>query len=364
MSVISPLMNLVISTINVDSGLLWEQNLNSSLLTIDQHNHTAGSGAQIPTAGLNINSDLPLNSNNLTFARSVRFAVQSSPLSTGADLSCLYSSGAAGNLFFNDGAGNQIQITSGGNVNATSSGISSGTATASFVSSVLVVDAATNTPANIKCASILMGNNIAASNYLTLSPPSAMASSFDLTLPSVPVATSFMQIDTSGNMGTSVPVSAGITSINIAPGGVSRPNLVAVGQQISSSCGAFSTASTSFVNVTNLSVSITTSGRPVMLLLQDDGSGGPGTISAGVTASISVASTFVAFLRGGSIISATNVAIEGAASASLGIQSPSSSYSFFDTPAAGTYTYSVQIKCQISNNQAGIFDTVLVAYEL
>ena len=44
MSVLTPQMNLIQSTVNVDSGLTWELNLNASLSIIDGHNHTPGSG--------------------------------------------------------------------------------------------------------------------------------------------------------------------------------------------------------------------------------------------------------------------------------------------------------------------------------
>lgn len=344
-------MNLIISTVGVDSGLLWEQNLNSSLLTVDQHNHTSGSGVQIPTAGLNINSDLPLNSNNLTMIRSLRLAVQSAPLSSGSDLSCLYASGAAGNLFFNDGAGNQIQITTGGTVNATSSGISSGTASASFVSSVLVVNAATNTPANIKGASLLLGNNIAASNYLTLSPPTAMASSFGLVLPNIPVSTSFMQLDSSGNMGAAIAVLGGIT----------RQNLAAVGQQISSSCGAFNTSSLSLVDVTNLTITITTSGRPVYLCLIPDGIS-TANIQVSTVATSGNNGATIAILRAGSIISTASMNQTPANSSALTL--PPGVISFLDPVGAGTYTYKIQTLTFGSSTSVAFANIKLAAYEL
>ena len=93
------------------------------------------------------------------------------------------------------------------------------------VSSVLVVNANTNKPANIQAGSILLGNNITSSNYLTLQPPAAMAANYPLTLPSTPVATSFMQLDTSGNMSASVSVSLGITSSNIANGTITTTQI-------------------------------------------------------------------------------------------------------------------------------------------
>lgn len=212
MSTISPNMGLTISTINVDSGLTWEENLNSSLTLIDQHSHAPGYGVPITPTGLNINSDLSFSNNSGIDLKSIVFTPQ---LSFGT-INSVYSIGA--DLYYNDGNSNVIQLTSGGTVNATSSGISSGSATASFVSSVLVVNAAANTPANIQGGSLLLGNNVAASKFLTLSPPSSMAANYSITLPSLPAQTNIMTLDTSGNI-------AGVTNVDNSTIEISANNL-------------------------------------------------------------------------------------------------------------------------------------------
>lgn len=375
----SPNMNLPIPLVGQTSGPEWASDINASLTLIDSHNHTPGNGVQIPPAGLNINTNLPFNNNSATNMQATVFTPQ-------ASYSTNFGVHVEGvDLYYQDGNGNDVQITSGGGVNATSSGISSGTATASFVAGILVVNAASNTPANIQAASYLMGNNTANSKYLTLQPPNAMGSNYSLTMPSLPGSQSFMAIDTSGNISAFAPVSGGITgsniasftvdssniavaaittlkiangaiiSSNIATGGVSRSNLQPVGQQISSSCGAASTGSTSYVAVTNLSVTINTSGRPVMVFLQPDG--------AGVSSLFTSAggNPFYAIKRGSTIIGeftgqpGTNPAI-----------TPVSEVTILDTPSAGTYTYTVNyhgtslggsVNVQVNN-------AVLVAYEL
>lgn len=201
MAVVSPNMNLVLPTVGIDSGLVWEQAADSNALTIDQHNHTSGFGVQIPPAGLNINTDLSFNTNSAVNLKSTTYIAQSSF----ATLLSLYVIG--NDLYYNDGAANVIRLTSGGTVNATSSGIASGSATAAFNTGVLVVDSAANTPANIQAGSILLGNNIASSKFLTLSPPAAMAANYTLVLPNIPGSLSFMTLDASGNMGTASNVS-------------------------------------------------------------------------------------------------------------------------------------------------------------
>ena len=191
MSSTTPNMGLVQPTVGVDTGTTWENSVNNNSSVVDQHNHSSGNGVPISPSGLNINAALPMNNNPLQTLQAAVFTAQPSL----ATLTAVYVIG--NDLYYNDGAGNIIQITAGGSVNATSSGISSGTASASFVAGVLVVNSAANTPANIQGASVLLGNNAANSKYLTLSPPAAMASNFALVLPAIPGSQSFLSIDTS-----------------------------------------------------------------------------------------------------------------------------------------------------------------------
>lgn len=210
MSVVTPNMNLIQPTIGVDSGLTWEQDVNSNSSIIDGHNHTPGYGVLIPPAGLNINSNLTFQNNQATNLQACAFTAQTSVTT----LDAIYVKGV--DLYYRDGSNNEIQITTGGTVNATSSGITSGTATASFVSSVLVVNAASTTPANIKAGSILIGNNSAGSKYLTLAPPASMAANITETLPTIPGATSFMQMDSGGNMAASIAITGALTTSNLS----------------------------------------------------------------------------------------------------------------------------------------------------
>ena len=204
MGVLTPNMNLNQPTVGVDTGLTWEQDTNANASILDGHNHTPGYGVQITPSGLNINSNLPFQNNQAINLQATVFTQQSS-LST---LNALFV-GTDGNLYFNDGVGDpSIQITKSGSVFASSSGIASGTASAAFSSGTLVVLSAALTPANIQGASILLGNNVASSKYLTLSPPSSMAANITETLPTIPAATSIMQMDSSGNMTAALTVDA------------------------------------------------------------------------------------------------------------------------------------------------------------
>lgn len=241
-------MGLLISTVGSDSGLLWETNLNASLSSIDTHDHSSGKGVQISPAGLNISSDLSLQSNSATNVKSVVFSDQIS-LST---VNSLYTK--SGELWYNDPT-SPVQITSGGSVNATSSGISSGGATASFVSSVLVVNQAASTPANVQCGSLLIGNNVASSNFVTLQPTNSLASNYSLTLPAIPASTSFLTVDTSGNMSASVATNLGIVAGNIA-------NATITGSKIASATITGSNIASATITGSNL-VSATVTGTQI-----------------------------------------------------------------------------------------------------
>jgi hypothetical protein len=364
-------MLLPIPTIGVDPGPDWALNINSCLQQIDQHTHTANSGVPITPAAININADLAFNTYSGTGLKSLQMVSQA----TLSNLNAIYVKN--NELYFNDGVGSApIQITKAGAVNATSSGISNGTATASFVSSVLVVNSATNTPANIQGASLLMGNNLAGSNYLTLSPPNAMATNYNLTLPSVPLANSFLTIDTSGNITGSIASVGGLMSSNLSPSanitgsqlsasagivGTQIANATITGTQIAASTidytnlkpvniaynipssGAFTTSSTSFVNVTNLNITIITSGKPVQLVLQSDGSS-------------NVSSSYNCNIR---IITALNTIalFQG------GLSQSGYGYSCIDfISAPGSITYQVQI--QSLGGTSSLNYMRLVAYEI
>lgn len=300
---LSAQMNLPIPIVGVDSGPDYALNLNSCLTIIDSHDHSAGSGVQITPSGMDINIDLPFGSNNATSLKSVRFTPQVSALSGPDDLGCLYE--VAADLYYNDGAGNQVRITQSGGVAGSPGSISNLTspASASYVSGnqTFVWQSAANTPANLDAGSVIFRNIAASSFGLTLNPPAAMGSNYALTLPSLPGSQKFMTLDAAGTMsapwavdGSTLEVATnvvqvkdgGITAAKLASNSVSTAKIVdlavtsaklaAPNFALSNSCGNFLlTASANvYTPVTNLSVTITASGlRPVLVALIPTGSG-------------------------------------------------------------------------------------------
>lgn len=352
-TIITPNMQLPNPVPGVDPGPDYANNLFSSMGIIDQHNHSAGNGVLISPSGMNINADLPFGSNNAILLRSARFSPQLAPLSLGTDLGCLYVSGV--DLYYNDVNGNQVQITLSGAVNATSSGIVSGAASAAFSGGVLVVKSSSTSAANVLLQSVELTNSGNLTNILTLEAPT-LSGSATQTLPTTPAATSFMQMDNSGNMSASVGVSGGIGTGNIADGAITPPKLSALNIVSSASSGVFLGTATSPTAVTNLSVTITTSGRPVMIRLQPF----PGSSISGIgIAGASGVGTDVYLYNGASYLFSQATL----STSTTGVVIPPS-LSYIDSPSAGAITYSIQYKSFSSGVTTSFTNCQLVAYEL
>jgi hypothetical protein len=312
-------MGFPISSIGTDSGLNWETNLNAALTVIDGHNHSPGSGQQIQPNGININADLTFNSNNAIALRAARFTPQASPIANaGADVGEIYVSG--NELYYNDvSGGNQVKLTSNGSVNATSSGIASGTATAAFSAGTLVVKSSSSSYGNVALQSVVLANSGNLTNQLTLQAPT-LSSSYALTLPTIPGALSFMTLDASGNMAGSIAVSGALTTSNLsASANIVGTQLSAsadiLGSQLDSAAGiepgqlnfnsgsntvsSYSNGGATPTAVVTATLSGYTTNRPIFISFQDDGSAsfGCGTfsISGGSTA------TFTIFAKTGPI---------------------------------------------------------------
>lgn len=131
----TPNMGLIEPDVGITAGPLWAQLLNALVNVIDAHDHTAGKGTKITPAGLLVNADLALNNFTLRSAKSVELVSQAS----NSDIGVIYRIG--NNLFYNNGAGAAVQITSGSSVNAPGSGVISANVVASYPYTVLASDA-------------------------------------------------------------------------------------------------------------------------------------------------------------------------------------------------------------------------------
>lgn len=372
-ALITPNMNLPNPVPGVDPGPDYAENIQSCMNQIDQHNHSAGQGIQIQPNGLNISSDLPFNGNNATLLNSVRLVSLATPLTNVApDIGCLYVSG--NELYFNDySGGNQVQITLNGTVNATSSGIASGTATAAFVAGTLVVKSSSTSFANIDMQSAVLSNNGNLTNQLTLQAP-ILSSSYDITLPTIPVVTNLMTLDTSGNMAAVTNVdnltieivsnnlqlkNQGITQAKLAPRATGS-TVPAGGVGTAAQSVTYSISGSSESDVPGMVVVITTTGRPVHVGIMAT-SGNNSLVEA--TRTSNTPRVRVGFSRDNStFFGYGEISVFTNAVAQV-IQVPGSSFSAIDFVAAGTYTYRVRLNAA-SGTDATIAGCTLVVYEL
>jgi hypothetical protein len=365
----TPNMNLPEPVVSTTGGPDWATQLNNCLDIIDSHDHSSGYGVPVTPAGMNISTDLSMNINNLTLVRSVRFSPQVAPLGLVTDLGCLYESGV--DLYYNDGSGNQVRITQSGGVAGSPGSIASlsSPASATYVSASakFVWQSAANVAASLDARNLILRSSAASSFGLTLTPPT-IAADFTLTLPTVPVGTRFMTLDNTGVMGASYNVDNSTLEVSsnliqVKDGGVTKPKLAALGQQVSTLTSlTFSTSSTSFVDVTNLTVSITTTGRPVFVAMIPDPAGADAAFcSAQENSSGGDATGIVAFLRGATNIGQFQLSSVVGSGANF-IATPGT-FLTIDVVAAGTYTYKVQAK-RVFGDTFGVNYFKLIAYEL
>jgi hypothetical protein len=381
-SYLSPNMNLVLPVPTQEPGPAWAYDLVASLTTIDRHNHAFGSGVQINPSGININSDLTFNnSNNAIGLRTVRFFDQTLPIpAVSPDLGCLYTS--SGNLYFNYGGGIIVPITLAGSVVGGAgaiTGLPSGTASAAYqaTSGTFQFQQATTTAANMDVASIAIrypgSYPTLAGNYILLEAPSSLASAYSLTLPALPAQTNVMTLNPAGIIASITYDSVGVgmtatgaNAIATARTRITGSTVGVGGVAVSGSSGAFSVTGNLATPVTNLSVTITTSGRPIFVGLQADGlfqstgrtsqlgSSGTGSNGQGI---------FIQLLRAGLIINFSNTYAANVTSISI-----LPSYFYIDAVAAGTYTYSISaggvIITGAGTQTSVVTQCILVAYEL
>lgn len=382
-------MGLPIPTVSVASGPLWATLLDNCLTIVDQHTHAAGSGVLITPDAININADLPINGNNLILARTLRLSSQGAPLALSTDIGCLYEVG--NDLYFNDGAGNQIRLTQSGSIVGTAgsiSGLPSGTASAAYIggSGTFVWQSSTNVAANMDFGSAVMRNTSPNSTFsLTLQAPNPLTGDYAITLPYLPggsakivtmslsgVMSAVTAVDESTLTNTVVSVSSsllsvkdqGITQVKLAPR--STGGTVAAGGVAVNSIPSYSQTTGGFSVVPGSSITITTTGRPVMIsLCSANLSAASSYVGVADTSGLAVpAQMELRFSRGGfGTIAQQTLVTQAFPGGNLGIVVPSSSFSTLDFVPAGTYTYSISTSL-VSGTGLSIISTQIQAYEL
>lgn len=362
-------MGLPIPGVGTESGPNYASDINASLTLVDQHDHSIGKGVQITPAGMNINSALSFAGNFATGVAGVTFSAQGSTPGIGT----VYESG--NDLYFVDGVGNNVRITQSGAVAGTPGSISNlvAPASAAYVgaSSKFVWQSNTNVSADMDAGSLIIREKVASAKGITIASPSGLASDYALTLMgALPASQKFATIDNSGSIAanwavdnSTIEVASNV--VQVKDGGITKPKLAALGQQLSSSSGSFSTTSNSLVDVTNLTVTITTTGRPVMLMLLA-ANGATNSIISTSTITAANATGEVQFYNttGATALSTIAIGVYPSGTQAL-LELPPSSFIYVDTPAAGTISYKIRTR---STNGTAVTMTFLgvklIAYEI
>lgn len=357
----SPNMGLPVPVVGSEPGPDYASDINSSLTLIDQHNHNAGSGVQITPGGININSDLTFQSNRAISVGSMVFSPNVGALAT---INTIYQQDL--DLYFIDGAGNNVRITQSGGVAGSPGSISNlvAPASASYVAgqSAFVWQSDANIAANLDAGSLKMRNISPNSTYaLNLQPPAALSSNYNVTLPSLPASTKLLTMSSSGVIVANTDVdnstieissnnlqvkASGIGTTQIADGTVTNAKFATANFVQSAMSPGQTVTSTIFTNVTNFSVAITTSGRPVAVDFYATAgatwrafSGGPN-----VSANFLLLRNAVAIQGTGMFCNDTTI-----------MDIPINSLNFVDysvSGAPGTYTYSLQMCASVAGQSA------------
>lgn len=138
--------------------------------------------------------------------------------------------------------------------------------------------------------------------------------------------------------------------------------------EISSSCGSFSTSSKNLIDITNLSVTITTTGRPVMVVLVPDGSTDTSYVASHVTTQTANNIGCIAISRNGDIVFNNYLKYVSKLSiftkVAYDIRMPPGSISVLDFVEAGTHNYKARARTLYDYGQTQALYCKLLAYEL
>jgi hypothetical protein len=225
-------------------------------------------------------------------------------------------------------------------------------------------------------------------NTLTLIPSATLSTNYSVTLPSAPpVSTKIVSMDSAGTVSavydvdnSTIEISSNnlqvkdlgittakldnlsVTNAKIADATIEKTKLAPLGQAVSASSGAFTTSSSSYVVVTNLSFSFTTTGRPVMVLLINDGSGNDSEFDI-LRSGSDIAIGAVRFMRNSVAQASYRVRNAATGVSGIGIGCATPPYFFDESPPAGSNSYEVQVKMVTAGTFAVAYFK-LVAYEL
>lgn len=162
-----------------------------------------------------------------------------------------------------------------------------------------------------------------------------------------------------------------VTTAKIADGAVTYPKLASTTVTESSSTGidgGGDASGTTYMDITNLTLSITTTGRPVLIGIECDASSiesDAASYSQTYKGSTATIENRVRLRRDSTTLSVVKfVSVSDGSIGAREQHTPLSGFVFLDTPAAGTYTYKFQGYTQDSSTYLMMNDAKMFAVEL
>lgn len=209
-------MGLVLPTEGGDAGT-YDTILNAALTVVSDHNHTSGSGAQVPTAGLNINADLTFTSSGTAYAATNVKALDFTPSATSgmaAYAGALFCNSADNELYWRTTSGSNVKVTNGAalNIGAFTGGFGgdygSIPAEANFSDAnkeYTFKSTASGNWSRLRAGAMRLAEfGTTETTYVELACPAALAGTYTITMPTAaPGSTSIVSMSSSGVLSAS-----------------------------------------------------------------------------------------------------------------------------------------------------------------
>lgn len=217
----TPNMALILPTENDDDGD-WDILINNALgpTGVDGHDHSPGKGVRVPSGGLNINADVQWASGGVfrAITEAKAFALRAHAAADVTSYTRAWWSDSAGNVFWRNSGGSNVQITNGASLNASLIGGIGGDYGA--VGALVDFTDSTDTYrfrqqlgggvqqyAKVAMADLDLFEFKAQpaagvpANRVRIKSPAALGASYDVTmLTALPGSTSALQVDSAGQM--------------------------------------------------------------------------------------------------------------------------------------------------------------------
>lgn len=211
-------------SVGVTAGPTWATDLNTSIDAVDNHDHSTNKGVRITPAAINVNADMEFNDNSATELKNIIFSTATAATTSYS----LYQ--ASGNIYWRNGSGTAVQITTGSTVNAGAGSIDGMTGTdagATYVNGAkaynFFCDSGNTDFGKMAHADLLLykfsDDNTADTDYITIAA-SALASGSSGTV-TVPAETGTILTTNTSYAGAviNVATSASNYAINLKPHG-------------------------------------------------------------------------------------------------------------------------------------------------